>query len=177
MKEAEAVKAEDTEAKEAPPQMIAPLPENGLIGILPDDLPSVVTVVCKQTAGDYAPRTGLIRCLCAACADAEARDPKDTAVFTMDPNRWEMHCGMGQAKKWKASVRVLLEGHRTMPVGKWLTGFGVAVSAPRAPRRAARVGPQRAKVRKLKKRGLLAAAAERGRKRGPVGRRTGPEGA
>jgi hypothetical protein len=39
--------------------MIAPLPENGLVGVLPDDLPSVVTVVCKQTAGDYHPRTGL----------------------------------------------------------------------------------------------------------------------
>jgi hypothetical protein len=33
-----------------------------------------------------------------------------------EPNRWETHCGMGQAKKWKASVRVVLENAKTMPV-------------------------------------------------------------
>ena len=52
-----------------------------------------------------------------------------------------MHCGMGQAKKWKASVRVLLEGHRTMPVGKWLTGS--AWRLRRRARRAATRAPAR----------------------------------
>jgi NuA3 HAT complex component NTO1 len=156
-------------------QMIAPLPENGLVGVLPDDLPSVVTVVCKQTAGDYHPRTGLITCLCLRCADAKDGN-EDASVFTMDPNRWEMHCGMGQAKKWKASVRVLLENHRTMPVGKWLTGFGVAVSAPRAPRRDARFGPKRNKLKKMKKNGLLDDEEAMYRRLEPMGRRTYGDG-
>ena len=162
---AEGPKADPSAMK---PTMIAPLPENGLIGVLPDDLPAVVTVVCKQTAGDYHPRTGLIRCLCSACADArdaaktaagadgatETRGASEVTNDLMDPGPREMHCGMGQAKKWKASVRVLLEGHRTMPVGKWLTGWRGG-SAPRAPRRDARFGPKRAKLRKMKQRGLL----------------------
>ena len=145
-------------------------------------------MVCKQTAGDYHPRTGLIRCLCSACADARdaaktaagadgatetSAEPSEVTNDLMDPNKWEMHCGMGQAKKWKASVRVLLEGHRTMPVGKWLTGFGVAVSAPRAPRRDARFGPKRAKLRKMKQRGLLDEEEEMYRRLEPMGRRNG----
>ena len=32
--------------------------------------------------------------------------------YMQEPNRWEIHCGMGQAKKWKASVRVVLVGAR-----------------------------------------------------------------
>ena len=185
---AEGPKADPSAMK---PTMIAPLPENGLIGVLPDDLPAVVTVVCKQTAGDYHPRTGLIRCLCSACADARDAaktaagadgatetfvEPSEVTNDLMDPNKWEMHCGMGQAKKWKASVRVLLEGHRTMPVGKWLTGFGVAVSAPRAPRRDARFGPKRAKLRKMKQRGLLDEEEEMYRRLEPMGRRNGARG-
>ena len=63
-----------------------------------------------------------------------------------------------------------------MPVGKWLTGFGVAVSAPRAPRRDARFGPKRAKLRKMKKRGLLDEEEEMYRKLEPMGRRNGPDG-
>ena len=139
-----------------------PPPEHGLVGVLPDDLPDVVTVICKQTAGDYYPRTGLIKCLCDACQEGlgfgedlddeadetgvkkekeHAAGEEESTHEKMDPNRWEMHCGMGQAKKWKASVRVVLANHRTMPVGKWLTGFGVAVSA-RLPRREVKYGPK-----------------------------------
>ena len=32
--------------------------DNGLIGVLPDDLPEVVTVVCRQHAGDYYSQDG-----------------------------------------------------------------------------------------------------------------------
>ena len=131
-----------------------PATDNGLIGVLPDDLPEVVTVVCRQHAGDYYPRTGMIRCLCPPCVEATKEGRDDESL--QEPNRWEIHCGMGQAKKWKASVRVILAGHRTMPVGKWLQGFGIAVSSRRAPRQARQWGPKRAKLNKMKKKGLLA---------------------
>ena len=171
--------------------------DSGLIGVLPDDLPDVVTVVCKQTAGDYYPRTGLIKCLCDKCLEEEGEEEevketkeknengtedkdKDSSskpddqtkesATRMDPNRWEMHCGMGQAKKWKASVRVVLANHRTMPVGKWLTGFGVAVSAQRAPRREVRYGPKRSKLNKMKKKGLYDSEDELYRRLEPMGK-------
>ena len=119
----------------------------------PDDLPDLVTVICKQTAGEYHARTGMIRCLCDRCV-AAAREGREEECL-QEPNRWEIHCGMGQAKKWKASVRVILEGHKTMPVGKWLETFGVAVSSRKAPRQARVWGPKRAKLNKMKKKGLL----------------------
>ena len=101
-------------------------------GEIPDEVPDVVTVICRHNAGMYHPRTGMIRCLCPPCiiATKEGRDNDSL----QEPNRWEIHCAMGQAKKWKASVRVVLENAKTMPVGKWLEGFGVGVSSRRAPR-------------------------------------------
>ena len=72
-----------------------------------------------------------------------------------EPNRWEIHCDMGQAKKWKASVRGSLEGHKTMPVGRWLEGFRIAVAARRAPRQARQFGPKRSKLKQMKERGEL----------------------
>ena len=127
-------------------------PDNGLIGALPDDLPDCVTVVCRHSAGDYHPRTGYIRCLCKPCFAAHQADENDKTSL-MEPSRWEIHCGMGQAKKWKASMRVILENNKTMPAGKWLETFGIAVRrAPRAPRV---WGAKRAKLQKMKNRGEL----------------------
>ena len=93
----------------------------------------------------------------------------------MDPNKWEMHCGMGQAKKWKASVRVLLRGTARCP---WVSGSPAwrgGFSAARA-RRDARFGPKRAKLRKMKQRGLLDEEEEMYRRLEPMGGETGARG-
>ena len=130
-----------------------PFIDNGLEGVLPDDLPDIVTVICRHKVGEYSPRTGMIRCLCPSCVIATEEGRDDESL--QEPNRWEMHCDMGQAKKWKASVRVVLEGHKTMPVGKWLEGFGIAVASRRAPRQQRQFGPKRSKLKRMKERGEL----------------------
>ena len=130
-----------------------PFIDNGLEGVLPDDLPDIVTVICRHKVGEYSPRTGMIRCLCPSCVIATKEGRDDESL--QEPNRWEMHCDMGQAKKWKASVRVVLEGHKTMPVGKWLEGFGIAVASRRAPRQQRQFGPKRSKLKRMKERGEL----------------------
>jgi hypothetical protein len=63
------------------------------LSTLPD-----VRVLCKNLAGVFRPRDNLIACVCARC------DKQNTL---WEPNRWEVHCGMRQAKKWKTSIRVV----------------------------------------------------------------------
>jgi hypothetical protein len=69
----------------------------------------------------------MIRCLCAPC-EAATREGRHSVSF-QEPQRWEAHSGMSTAKKWKSSVRVVLdpgrgflggEGYHTIPVGKWI---------------------------------------------------------
>ena len=143
-----------------------PVIDNGLEGVLPDDLPDVVTVICRHKVGDYYPRTGMIRCLCPTCVIATEEGRHEESL--QEPNRWEIHCDMGQAKKWKASVRVVLEGHKTMPVGRWLEGFGIAVAARRAPRQARQFGPKRSKLKQMKERGELEEEEETYRRLKPM---------
>jgi hypothetical protein len=45
---------------------------------------------------------------------------------------------------------VVLEGSKTMPVGAWLEGFGIAVASRRAPRQPRVWGAKRAKLQKMK---------------------------
>ena len=89
-----------------------------------------VMVVCKNKCGMFHPGQGthgMIRCLCGPC-EVATRENKHS-VSWQEPARWERHCGMKGTRKWKSSVRVVLNpgkgflggpGYQTTPVGKWM---------------------------------------------------------
>ena len=60
------------------------------------DLPDV-KVLCRYLEGVFRPRDNMIRCFCTRCRREQL----------WEPNRWEGHAGMRQAKKWKTSIRVV----------------------------------------------------------------------
>ena len=101
--------------------------------------PGEVLASCKNKLGAFDPRATTIRCLCAACAasasgsegaaDALAAAAGSRPKTLWEPRRWEAHCGMGHAKKWKQTVRIALEADdgvaafddsNSTPVGRWL---------------------------------------------------------
>ena len=100
--------------------------------------PGEVLASCKNKLGAFDPRATTIRCLCAACAASAPGGAADAAALAAagsrpktlwEPRRWEAHCGMGHAKKWKQTVRIALEADdgvaafddsNSTPVGRWL---------------------------------------------------------
>ena len=82
----------------------------------------------------------MIRCPCLPCVEATKEEGRDDESL-QEPNRWEIHCGMGQAKKWKVSVRVISRG-APHDVGKWLQGFLHARVVPARAQAGATVGSQ-----------------------------------
>ena len=57
----------------------------------------------------FRPRDNLIECECGRCV-REREEPKGKTgerLGIFEPNRWEVHAGMGHAKKWKQSIVVI----------------------------------------------------------------------
>ena len=65
------------------------------------ELPVEVSIVCRDVLGEYNTRKNIIRCLCSKCAPT----PDALPVYHA-PKFYEAHCGLTQARKWKASIRV-----------------------------------------------------------------------
>ena len=109
-----------------------------------------VTVVCKNKAGMFHPgqgTNGMIRCLCGPC-EVATREGRHS-VSWQEPARWEAHCGMRGTRKWKSSVRVVLNpgkgflggpGYQTTPVGKWMEMEREGMSFAQLQARAAATG-------------------------------------
>lgn len=83
------------------------------------NLPNI-SVSCKSTVGTFRPADTYIKCHCARCVHMVSDFGKD-APSLWEANRWEHHCGMGHAKKWRISIKILPEGgdpsNRTERVG------------------------------------------------------------
>ena len=73
--------------------------------------PERVSITCNGVKADFLVREFRCLCQCSQCGGAGR---------TMSPTEFEKHAGMGQAKKWKASIR-MVEPAR-MPIGRWLDG-------------------------------------------------------
>ena len=124
-----------------------PFPLRASNSMLAGPLPGIFTVVARTTPGELRLKDQLVRCVCRACAPSEYRHaaPGDTdppvnntgsAVrgCFFDPNKWENHVGMGQAKKWKSSVRIVLEDGSTASVGGWLESLGLSKAKIKPPK-------------------------------------------
>ena len=72
------------------------------------NLPNI-SVSCKSTVGTFRPADTYIKCHCARCVHMVNDFGKD-APSLWEANRWEHHCGMGHAKKWRISIKILPEG-------------------------------------------------------------------
>ena len=109
-----------------------------------------VMVVCKNKVGMFHPgqgTNGMIRCLCGPC-EVATREGRHS-VSWQEPARWEAHCGMRGTRKWKSSVRVVLNpgkgflggpGYQTTPVGKWMEMEREGMSFAQLQARAAATG-------------------------------------
>ena len=73
--------------------------------------PDKVGVVCNGVSADFHIKEFRMLCQCSQCLGAGK---------SMSATEFEKHAGMGQAKKWKASIR-MIEPAR-MPIGRWLDG-------------------------------------------------------
>ena len=72
------------------------------------NLPNI-SVSCKSTIGTFRPADTYIKCHCARCVNLVNDFGKDAPAL-WESNRWEHHCGMGHAKKWRISIKILPEG-------------------------------------------------------------------
>ena len=82
--------------------------------LVPKDLserPERVQVVCNGVKGDFLTQEYRVVCLCSTCQGQQG---------SLTATEFEKHAGMGQAKKWKASLRMVVP--ERMPVGRWLDG-------------------------------------------------------
>ena len=80
----------------------------------PEDIlkrPDSVGVTCNGVKADFLVKLFKMRCQCTECQGQ---------TKPMSATEFEKHAGMGQAKKWKASIR-MVEPAR-MPIGRWLDG-------------------------------------------------------
>ena len=125
-----------------------PVPLRASNSMLSGPLPGIFMIVARNTPGELRLKDQLVRCVCRACAPTEYRNPApgcdaDTVVNNtgsavrgcfFDPNKWECHVGMGQAKKWKSSVRIILEDGTTVSVGSWLEALGQSKAKIKAPK-------------------------------------------
>ena len=73
--------------------------------------PERVDVVCNGVRATFLVREFKMLCQCSQCKGQGK---------PLSATEWEKHAGMGQAKKWKASIR-MVEPAR-MPIGRWLDG-------------------------------------------------------
>ena len=73
--------------------------------------PDKVGVTCNGVRADFHIKEFRMLCQCSQCLGAGK---------SMSATEFEKHAGMGQAKKWKASIR-MVEPAR-MPIGRWLDG-------------------------------------------------------
>jgi hypothetical protein len=79
-----------------------------------------ISVSCKTTIGTFRPADTYIKCHCARCANL-VKDVGKDAPALWEANRWEYHCGMGHAKKWRISIKILPEGGN--PSGRERVGY------------------------------------------------------
>ena len=97
----------------------------GNIGKEPDydKLPAELNVSCNGQGGIFYVRTQTIRCLCQFCADTAAT--LKVPSLSISVNEFERHCGMGQSKKWKYTIRVM--NPPIMTLGQWMdeNGFNI----------------------------------------------------
>ena len=68
----------------------------------------------QRRQGDFLTQEYRVVCLCSMCQGREG---------SLTATEFEKHAGMGQAKKWKASLRMVVP--ERMPVGRWLDGVPV----------------------------------------------------
>jgi hypothetical protein len=73
--------------------------------------PDKVGVTCNGVLADFHIKEFRMSCRCSQCRGGGK---------LLSATEFEKHAGMGQAKKWKASIR-MLEPAR-MPIGRWLDG-------------------------------------------------------
>ena len=88
---------------------------------VPDDLPAMVSVVCKGVSGTYHVQTRRIECLCRACVDS------DQGPVYHERSRFEAHIGVKGPKKWSHHIRVVLNNRTVMSLGKWLEVWGCEI--------------------------------------------------
>jgi len=69
-----------------------------------------VPVECNGIPGRFRVRDSSVRCLCIDCRGA----------MRYTASRWEAHCGRGNSRKWRMTVRVT-ETTPPKPIGVWLS--------------------------------------------------------
>lgn len=82
-------------------------------------VPQEMAVVCNGAPGLLLLQELKVVCECGACA----RGAPETRVFSM--TQWEIHCGLPNAKKWKASVRVAAGDSGSLAIGRWFEEKGI----------------------------------------------------
>ena len=88
---------------------------------VPDDLPAMVSVVCRGIPGTYHVQTRRIECLCQECVAAD-----DGPVY-IDREKFEAHTGVKGTKKWRSANKVVLSNGTLITLGKWLEIWGCEV--------------------------------------------------
>ena len=88
---------------------------------VPDDLPAMVSVVCRGVLGTYQVQTRRIECLCQECVAA------DNGPVYIDREKFEAHTGVKGTKKWKSAIKVVLSNRTLITLGKWLEIWGCEV--------------------------------------------------
>ena len=89
----------------------------GAMSTLPDGsaMPERLSVICNGVAAEYLTQTNQVLCHCSDCGGQAS---------LMSPTEFEKHAGMGQAKKWKTSLRMVEPAK--MPIGRFLDGKEVS---------------------------------------------------
>jgi len=115
---------------EDPPDWVpgTPRPKPPLT-VLGDTIPLQIPVVCNGFPGVYLARRNMFRCHCEQpeheCASASGEG--DGRLFT--GTGWEAHCGKASTRKYKASVKVLMEGPvPQMFIGRWFERVGLEIA-------------------------------------------------
>ncbi|KXZ52183.1 hypothetical protein GPECTOR_10g812 [Gonium pectorale] len=86
-----------------------------LKGGLSKTVPGEVAVECGDKLGTFGMLSGLVRC---HCPDCEGKKDWDVRGF-------EAHGGLAKNRKWKESLRVVVEGSRPVQLGQYLESCGL----------------------------------------------------
>ena len=104
------------------PRPMAPL-------VTPNTIPVQVAVSCNGHAGVYLPRRNLFRCHCEQPEHMCASVSGDGDGRLFGGSVWEAHCGKASTRKYKASVKVHMNGpNPQMFIGRWFDRVGLKVA-------------------------------------------------
>jgi hypothetical protein len=87
-------------------------------------LPEYLEVTCNGKPGNLHLSSQTIHCYCKFCTGIAEGEGKGRRYLRLSFPEFERHCGLGNSKKWKYTIRVV---HPPTSLGQWFEDMGILI--------------------------------------------------